>query len=151
MEPAYAGARCSWDVHLSWLRVWLWEPQVSRDARRSYDLRPALEVNDTLRMRELSWGVVRDSVVAIRRDLPRAYGQFARPTPRLVTLEGGGMYQGDVSAAFLVTSRGLGSCNGGVRLDLLMIEQNPRVVSVRLQPPIDSVTDDACRAAIGRS
>ena len=43
----------------------------------------------------------------------------------------------------------LASCRGGVELAVLMLDRHPRVASVRLVPPPDSVTDEGCRAAIG--
>jgi hypothetical protein len=110
----------------------------------------ALQAGDTLQMRQLSWGEVQDSVTVIGRGVPRAYTEFARPTPQLITTEGGGIYAHAGQAAFLVASTRLDSCRGGVQLEVLVLEKNPRVASVRLVPPLDSVTDDACRAAIGR-
>lgn len=105
----------------------------------------ALQANDSARMRQLSWGEVRDSVGAIAREAPLAYVQFATPTPELVTLSGGGIYGGGV--AFLVRSTRLDSCHGGIRLDLELFGKDPRIVSVRLVPPIDSATSDRCPSA----
>lgn len=108
----------------------------------------ALQADDTSQMRQLSWGRVGDSVLAISRDMPPAYIQFAKPTPELITTEGGGVYGGSVAAGFLVTSTQLRSCRGGVELEVLILDHRPRVASIRLVPPPDSITDDSCRVAI---
>jgi hypothetical protein len=111
----------------------------------------ALQAGDTVRMRELSWGRIEDSVTAIGREVPPAYIQFATPTPELVTVEGGGIYQGSDFAEFLVSSARLDSCRGGVQVGVLMFDKTPRVTSVQLVPPLDSLPNDACRTAIDRS
>lgn len=78
--------------------------------------------------------------------MPAAYTQFARPTPQIVTIHGGGIYGG--YNEFLVESRPLESCRGGVRLMMLTEKDTSRVMSIRLVPPPDSVSDDACRKQI---
>jgi hypothetical protein len=110
----------------------------------------ALQANDTVRMRQLSWGRVQDSAAAIAREVPRAYVQFSKPTPELVTTEGGGVYGGSVAAGFLVTSTEMRTCHGGVQLEVMILDKKPSVAAVRLVPPPDSLTDDACRAAVER-
>jgi hypothetical protein len=111
----------------------------------------ALQVNDTTRMREMSWGIVKDNIPAIVRETPRAYIAFAKPAPRLLTIAGGGVYGGTGGAEFLVTSGQLDSCHGGVQLVVLLVDKTPKIASMRLIPPLDSLSDDACRAAIDRS
>ncbi len=106
----------------------------------------ALEVRDTARMRQLSWGTVRSGLPVILREMPASYTQFARPTPQIVTIHGGGIYGG--YNEFLVESRRLASCRGGVRLMMLTEKDSSRVVSIHLVPPADSVSDDACRKEI---
>jgi hypothetical protein len=110
----------------------------------------ALQADDTLRMRQLSWGNVRDSITVFGREIPAAYRQFATPTPEMLTIKGGGMYQGAMSAEFLASSTQMSSCRGGVQLLVLMFDKQPLVVSVRLVPPPDSLTEDGCRTALGR-
>ena len=107
----------------------------------------AVQAGDTARMRQLSWGWVHDSAAAIARALPTAYTQFAKPTPQLLTLGGGGLYGGAVT--FLVRSTRLDSCRGGLRLDVGTFDKKALIVSVRPDPPPDTVTDYACRTAIG--
>jgi hypothetical protein len=106
----------------------------------------ALEVRDTARMRQLSWGTVRSGIPEILREMPAAYTQFARPTPQVVTMHGGGIYGG--YNEFLVESRRLQSCRGGIRLMMLTEKDTSRVVSIRLVPALDSVSDDGCRKQI---
>lgn len=108
----------------------------------------ALEARDTLRMRQLSWGVVRSGVSAIVRETPAAYTDFAKPAPELLTLAGGGIYGGTGSGEFLVESKRLSSCRGGIDLVVVRADTALGVASIRLVPPLDSITDDACRAAI---
>lgn len=112
----------------------------------------ALQVGDTARMRQLSWGTVNRNVPAIVRETPRAYTEFARPMPQLLTVgTAGGIYGGSGTAEFLVASGPLDSCHGGVQLFVLLVEKSPKIASIRLVPPLDSLSDDACRAAIDRS
>jgi hypothetical protein len=111
----------------------------------------ALQVQDTTRMRQMSWGAVKDSILAIVRETPRAYTAFTKPVPQLLTITGGGVYGGTGGAEFLVESGQLDSCHGGVRLFVLMVEKSPEIASMRLVPPLDSLSDDACRAAIDGS
>jgi len=109
----------------------------------------ALEVRDTARLRQLSWGLVHDSIRAIVREIPAAYAQFSQPSPEPLTVHGGGIYGGD--GEFLFPSARLASCRGGVQLLVIMEQDAPRIVTVHLVPPPDSVTDAACRAQINPS
>lgn len=97
-------------------------------------------------MRQLSWGTVRNGIPVILREMPAAYTQFARPTPQIVTIHGGGIYGG--SNEFLVESKRLESCRGGVRLLMLTEKDTALVASIHLVPALDSVSDDACRKQI---
>ena len=107
----------------------------------------ALQVQDTARMRQLSWGTVRSGLPVILREMPEAYTQFARPTPQVVTIHGGGIYGG--YNEFLIVSRDHSeSCRGGIRLLILTDKDASRVASIRLVPALDSVSDDACRKQI---
>jgi hypothetical protein len=106
----------------------------------------ALQVQDTARMRQLSWGTVRSGLPVILREMPEAYTQFARPTPQVVTIHGGGIYGG--YNEFLIESRPLESCRGGIRVLMLTEKDTSRVASIRLVPALDSVSDDACRKQI---
>jgi hypothetical protein len=108
----------------------------------------ALESKDTLRLRELSRGDLQRDIVAMLRDLPPAYAQFARPTPEVITAQGGGLYASPVSATFLVRSTLLKTCSGGVELYVLVLNAQPRVQSIRLVPALDSIDDETCRVAI---
>ena len=107
----------------------------------------ALQARDTAQMRHLSWGRVQQGIPAIVRETPTAYVQLERATPRVVTLHGGGTYGG--YAEFRVESPSLATCNGGVALMMMTQNDTSRVVAIHLEPPPDSVTDDACRARIG--
>jgi hypothetical protein len=111
----------------------------------------ALQVQDTTHMRQLSWGRVKSGIPVIVRETPRAYTAFAKPAPQLLTIAGGGIYGGTGGAEFLVASGQLDSCHGGVQLFVLMVKNSPRIASMRLVPPLDSLSDDACRAAINGS
>ncbi len=97
-------------------------------------------------MRQLSWGTVRSGIPVVLREMPAAYTQFASPTPQMVTIHGGGIYGG--YNEFLVESRRLESCRGGIRLLMLTEKDTSRVASIRLVPALDSVSDDACRRQI---
>lgn len=109
----------------------------------------AFEARDTARLRQLSWGVVQDSIAAIMQETPAAYAQFSKPSPEPVTIHGGGIYGGD--GEFLFPSTRLASCHGGVQVMVMMQQNVPRIVSIHLVPTLDSVTDAACRAQINPS
>jgi len=106
----------------------------------------ALQAGDTARMRQLSWGTIQTGIPVLLREMPPAYTQFATPTPQLVTIHGGGIYGG--SNEFLVESKQLASCRGGIRVMVLTQKNTSRVASIHLVPPLDSVSDDACRKEI---
>ena len=106
----------------------------------------ALQAGDTARMRQLSWGTIQTGIPVLLREMPPAYTQFATPTPQLVTIHGGGIYGG--SNEFLVESKQLASCRGGIRVMVLTQKNTARVASIHLVPPLDSVSDDACRKEI---
>jgi hypothetical protein len=97
-------------------------------------------------MRRLSWGRVQSGIPAIVRETPAAYSQFGNAGLRIVTLHGGGTYGG--YSEFLVESMPLASCHGGVVLMMLTEKDTSRVASIRLAPPLDSVSDDGCRMQI---
>jgi len=108
----------------------------------------ALQRHDTTRLRRLSTGAVKSGIAAILRQTPRAYIAFAKPAPHVLTVEGGGVYGGRGGGQFLVASEQLESCDGGVRLVVILVGESPKVTWMRLVPPPDSATDDACRVAI---
>jgi hypothetical protein len=82
-------------------------------------------------------------------ETPEAYVQFSKPSPEPVTIQGGGIYGG--SGEFLFPSTRLASCQGGVQVTAMMQQNAPRIVTIHLVPPPDSVTDAACRAEINPS
>jgi hypothetical protein len=108
----------------------------------------ALAAGDTVEMRKLSMPEAGKRMVQLRRELPTAYTVFADPERSIVTVSGGGVYGGGTQTVFRIPSSRLTSCDGGLDVAVIKTGGNQRVSFVRPSPPIDSLTDDACRAAL---
>jgi hypothetical protein len=106
-----------------------------------------LQAGDTARMRSLSAPEAWGGLAALARQVPPAYLGFTRPTPDLTTREGGGIYSGKF-AVFLIHSTPLQSCNGGVQVTVATLTDRPQVITLRLVPAPDSLTDAACHRAV---
>lgn len=108
----------------------------------------ALAAGDTVEMRQLSLPEAGKRMVQFRSELPAAYTVFADPERAMVTVSGGGIYGSGPETVFRIPSLRLRSCDGGLELAVIKSGGNQRVSFVRPVPPIDSLTDEACRAAL---
>jgi hypothetical protein len=108
----------------------------------------ALAAGDTIEMRRLSMPEAGKRMVHLRSELPAAYTVFANPDRELVTVSGGGIYGSGAETVFRIQSSRLKSCDGGLEFAVVKSGGSQRVSFVRPVPPIDSLTDDACRAAL---
>lgn len=111
----------------------------------------ALAAGDTIEMRHLSLPEAGKRMVQLRSELPTAYIVFADPERSMVTVSGGGIYGSGAETVFRIPSSRLQSCDGGLELAVIKSGDNQRVSFVRPVPPIDSLTDEACRAALAAS
>jgi acyl dehydratase len=111
----------------------------------------ALAAGDTVEMRQLSLPEAGKRMVQLRSELPAAYTVFADPERAMVTVSGGGIYGSGAETVFRIPSLRLQSCDGGLELSVIKSGGSQRVSFVRPVPPIDSLTGDACRAALAAS
>jgi hypothetical protein len=108
----------------------------------------ALAAGDTVEMRQLSLPEAGKRMVHLRSELPAAYTIFADPERSMVTVSGGGIYGSGAQTVFRIPSSRLQSCDGGLELAVIKSGGSQRVSFVRPVPPIDSLTDEGCRAAV---